>query len=594
VPVQEPTGPETETVMGAMLSRIEGRGPAAYQIWLPPLADPLTLDGMLPQLRDTETRGFCPEGWPANGRLTVPVAMVDKPFEQKRDLLWADLSGSAGHAVVIGAPQSGKSTLLRTLVGALALTHTPAEVQFFFLDFGGGGLSGLAGLPHVSGAAGRLDADRCRRIVAEVTTLLADRERLFTERGIDSMAAFRAQPPPTADGRRFGDVFLFIDGWMTLKQEFEALEEAISTLAARGLGYGIHLVISANRWMELRPAIRDMIGTQFELRLGDPSDSAIDRRAAATVPESAPGRGLTRDKLQFLTSLPRVDGRPGNGDLASGVTDLVKRVDAGWRGPRAPQVRLLPGLIELDALPAPVPGNRKVPLGISEADLGPVFIDFDIDPHFVAFGDTESGKTALLRLIGHGIMRRYTPERAGIVVADYRRSLLGAIEGPHLIEYCGSVGALGGVMGQVEEALRTRLPGPSVTAEQLRNRSWWKGPELFVLVDDYDLVATQGGNPLSVLADFLPQARDIGLHLVVVRRSGGAGRAMYEPILQRLRDLATPGIILSGSKDEGALLGDVKPSVQPPGRGQLVSRRSGVALVQVAWAPDSTVDAPPG
>src|SRR5581483_11200631 len=42
LPPSEPGGPEAETVMGAMLSRIEGRGPAAYQIWLPPLADPLT------------------------------------------------------------------------------------------------------------------------------------------------------------------------------------------------------------------------------------------------------------------------------------------------------------------------------------------------------------------------------------------------------------------------------------------------------------------------------------------------------------------------------------------------------------------------
>jgi S-DNA-T family DNA segregation ATPase FtsK/SpoIIIE len=129
-----------------------------------------------------------------------------------------------------------------------------------------------------------------------------------------------------------------------------------------------------------------------------------------------------------------------------------------------------------------------------------------------------------------------------------------------------------------------------VTAEQLRNRSWWKGPELFVLVDDYDLVATQGGNPLTLLIDFLPQARDVGLHVVIVRRSGGASRALYDPVIQRLRDLATPGLVMSGSKDEGALLGDVKPSVQPPGRGQLVSRRSGVALVQVAWLPDSTLD----
>ncbi|GAA4949222.1 hypothetical protein GCM10023238_14430 [Streptomyces heliomycini] len=34
---------------------------------------------------------------------------------------------------IAGGPQSGKSTLLRTLITALALTHTPREVQFYCL-----------------------------------------------------------------------------------------------------------------------------------------------------------------------------------------------------------------------------------------------------------------------------------------------------------------------------------------------------------------------------------------------------------------------------------------------------------------------------
>jgi S-DNA-T family DNA segregation ATPase FtsK/SpoIIIE len=136
--------------------------------------------------------------------------------------------------------------------------------------------------------------------------------------------------------------------------------------------------------------------------------------------------------------------------------------------------------------------------------------------------------------------------------------------------------------------MRQRLPGPDVTTEQLRTRSWWTGPELFVLVDDYELVSTSGRNPLTVLLEFLPQARDIGLHVIVARGAGGASRALFEPMLQRIRELGSPGIVLSGDKDEGVLLGDVKPSQQPPGRGTLVRRRHGSSLVQVTWTP------PPG
>jgi S-DNA-T family DNA segregation ATPase FtsK/SpoIIIE len=92
-------------------------------------------------------------------------------------------------------------------------------------------------------------------------------------------------------------------------------------------------------------------------------------------------------------------------------------------------------------------------------------------------------------------------------------------------------------------------------------------------------------NPLLPLVEFLAQAKDVGLHVVVARRSGGAGRALYDPLLGRLRELAVPGLVMNGSADEGALVGGVKPTPSPPGRGTLVDRRRGNRRVQLGWLP---------
>jgi S-DNA-T family DNA segregation ATPase FtsK/SpoIIIE len=440
----------------------------------------------------------------------------------------------------------------------------------------------------VSGYATRRDAQRCRRLVAEVVSLLAAREQFFAANGIDSIAAFRQRraefTESGGDGREFGDVFLVVDDWTTLRQEYEQLEEAITNLAARGLGFGIHVVVSVNWWMGVRAQLRDAIGTRFELRLGDPSDSVIDRRAAQNVPTDAPGRGLTKDKLHFLAALPRVDADQRAASVATGTADLVARVSKAWPGPVAPPVRLLPREISLAALEqVATPAGRAFPLGIAESDLKPVYLDFSTDPHFIAFGDVESGKTNLLRTMLSGITSRYSAKEAAVIVVDYRRGLLGTVTGDHLLGYAGAEPVLNGLLAEVAEAMRQRLPGPDITAEQLRTRGWWEGPELFVVVDDYELVATGGRNPLSVLVEYLPQARDIGLHLIIARASGGASRAMFEPLLQRVKELGSPGIVLSGEKDEGVLIADVKASPQPAGRGTLARRRQGSALVQVAW-----------
>jgi S-DNA-T family DNA segregation ATPase FtsK/SpoIIIE len=60
---------------------------------------------------------------------------------------------------------------------------------------------------------------------------------------------------------------------------------------------------------------------------------------------------------------------------------------------------------------------------------------------------------------------------------------------------------------------------------------------------------------------------------------------MYEQVLLRLGELSSPGLIMSGSKDEGPLIGNVRPSPMPPGRGRLVTRKEGIRLVQLAWQP---------
>jgi S-DNA-T family DNA segregation ATPase FtsK/SpoIIIE len=584
--------PAAESLMRVLVARLAGRGAPAHRVWLPPLAQAPNLDDLLGGLTLDPVRGLSTANPSVCGALQIPVAEVDKPFEQRRDVAWLDLSAAAGHVAIVGSPQSGKSTAARTVITALALTHTPHEVQIYCLDFGGGGLGSLRELPQVGGVAGRLEAAPVRRTVGEIATLLADRERHFAERGIESVATFRRLRRPSdldatlavpEDG--FGDVFLVVDGWSTLRNEYEDLEPVVVDIATRGLSYGIHVVATAVRWNDFRISSKDLFASRIELRLGDPGESTVNRRTAANVPSGAPGRGLTQDGTHLLTALPQATDR--------NPAELVKAIAAAWSGPVAPAVRMLPAVLAYAEILATAEGGSRVPvgaglalpLGIAEADLRPVLIDFGTDPHLLAFGDSESGKSSLLRSIAESISRRFTPEQARIVIVDYRRSLLGAVGSEHLIGYGSAAENTGPLLESVAGYMDKRRPGPDVTPEQLRNRSWWSGPECFVLVDDYDLVANGPTNPVLPLLDHLSQGRDVGLHLVLTRRAGGAGRAMYEPVLQRLRELGTPGLVMAGDRDEGPLVGAVRPGPQPAGRGWLVTRREGVRLVQLAHLP---------
>jgi len=546
-----------EKLLDILVDRLENKGKPAHQIWLPPLDDPPPLTDLLPALTVDPDYGLTAAG--PRGTLRVPIGLVDKPLEQRRDHLVVDLSAGAGHAVVVGGPRSGKSTAVRTLISALALTHTPREVQFYCLDFGGGSLTTLREFPHVGGVASRLDVGAVRRTVAEVLQLLSNRERFFAEHGIEGMASYRERRAAGefADDA-WGDVFLVVDGWPVLRSDFEELEATLAEIAGRGLAYGVHVVATCSRWFDLRGTIRDLFGTRIELRLGDPSDSVVDRRAAMSVPADKPGRGLA-DKGHHLV-------------VATPTGDLGPQLAAAWPVSGAPRVRLLPLQLQEAELAAVL--QRKpaegLPIGLAERDLGPVSIDFDADPHFLLFGDTESGKTGFLRRLARSITERYEPTEARIILVDYRRSIDLADE--HVM---GSFSEPRGVEAMVADLLPVL---------ERRQSGEWSGPHIHILVDDYDLVVGQTSNPLAGLIDYLAHGRDIGLHLVIARRSGGAGRAIYEPLIARLRDLGSPGLLMSGDRSEGALLGTARPQSLPPGRAQLVTRRD-TSLIQLVHTP---------
>jgi S-DNA-T family DNA segregation ATPase FtsK/SpoIIIE len=549
---QEASATPTPSVSRAVLDRLRGHGPPAHRVWLPPL-------GPAPELRtllggDARTAAA----------VRVPIGIVDRPFEQCRTPLTVDLSGAAGNVAIVGGPQSGKSTALRTLITALAATHDPSQVQFYCLDFGGGTLASARTLPHVGAVAGRAEPRLIGRIVAECESVVRRREATFREHAVASMADYRRRrtTPGAATADPFGDVFLVIDGWATVRQEFETLETSITTVAAQGLSFGVHVVLSASRWADIRPSLRDQLGTRIELRLGDPADSELDRKAAQHVPHDSPGRGLSRDGLHMVIALP------------------VAEVPAG--GPIAPPIPLLPMRIDRETLMrgAGVELDSRVLLGVRERELHTVTVEFEQNPHLLILGGNGCGKTATLRTLCRELVRTKTPAQAQLLIVDFRRALLGVVESEHLRGYAISPAALGAVLPGLLDLLRGRMPPPDASQAQLRTGSWWSGPDLYVVVDGYDLVATQTGNTLAPIVEFLPYAQDLGLHLVVARRGAGAERAMFDPLLEGLRDLGCASLIMSG-----APFGPTRPVQLPPGRGVLSTGAGGEDLVQVAWSP---------
>ena len=578
--------------MDIAVAKMKGKGYPAHQVWLPPLETPDTFATLMPDLRPDPELGFVSRAWRESGTLRVPLGTVDLPLEQRRETLVLDLSGAGGNFAIVGGPQTGKSTALRTIVQALSLTYTPQEVQFYVMDFGGGTFAGFANAPHVAGVATRDTEEVRTRMLAEIAAIMDDRERYFGQNGIDSMDTYRRGRLEGRYDDGYGDVFLVIDGWGALRSEFDSLDRQVATMMSRGLSLGVHLIVSASRWMDFRSEAQDLFGSRLELHTANPKESIVNREGASRIPKGRPGRGIDMAGHEMMIGLPRADAEQDPTTVSQGVAYTIKKIREHLVAGEGPKLRLLPEKITVEEILAQLPEQQILPsgggdmiLGVEESRLGPLVFNTRAESHLYLFGDSKTGKSTFLRSIMQEITRLYTPDQAKIIAIDMRRSIMSDVPKEYTLRYITNHDAAMKDLRDVANFLRARLPGSDVTAEQIRERSWWSGPEFWVLVDDYDLAVTMSGNPLAELVDLLPQASDIGLHVVLTRRMGGAARATFEKVLQMMGDLAVTGILLSGNPSEGAIINGVKPKRAIPGRAQVIHRDLGVVSAQMASTP---------
>ena len=331
-----------DTVLDVIVRRLEGQGAPAHQVWLPPLdRAPVAGPAAAGRCPATPGRGLHRGRVRAPGRLVVPLGLVDKPFEQRRDALYRDFSGAAGHMhdrrrpavrqvdaaahadrVVRAHPHPARGAVLRP--GLRRRRHGVA----------GRTCRTWAGSPRGWTPSGC--AARSPRWPASSTR----REEFFRAHGIDSIATYRRRRAARRTARTSPGA---TSSWSS------TAGATSDGLRGAGAGRPRHrrraASATASTWCSRPPApwrsgppSRTSCSDRLELRLGDAMDSEFDRKVAANVPAGRT-RAAARSR-RSCTSWRRCRGSTAHAPAATS-SEATARPGRGrsarhWQGPAAP------------------------------------------------------------------------------------------------------------------------------------------------------------------------------------------------------------------------------------------------------------------
>lgn len=603
IPVNRDMAPAEQAQDAEPLSEAEavaqGAGGSAARplidFWQPPLNDGLNADELVHRLRGKSWR----DDYGNTPGLVLPVGLEDRPFDCTQPVTTVDLRREQ-HWAIAGGKTSGLSTAMATAVLGGALLYRPERVQFYIAG-ASSVLMNLRALPHVAGIAPNSHEDGILRVLDSVIELIKFRARKFLELDItfEEFMAARAVDPDIYPEIEGGEIVLVVEDFVTLKTKLQTPREdrfvpRMVTITQDGSAAGVHALISSiTHGHAFQSHVSNNVNGKIELKLGGNDTSNLSRIESKMLPEGQPGWGISPAGYRMRVGLPQMTSAAGT--LAADKDSLGAVFEHEVGAKRATTMAKLPDVITLADLQAQAPG--KVVVALRERDLAPVVWNFKRNPHLVVLGRPDSGRTTALRGAGQAVMDVYGPQEARFHIIDLKKQNMGMFDGRYVDSYSVSGAQARARMQELAVQMRARRPADdlNLSPEELATRRFWEGPEVFVVIDNAELMPNYNqpdypfypdrNNDNASLIPLLQEASQLGLHIMYTAQLNPAYAmaSTHNPLFGTLRNMYSPTLILDGDPSLAAVAANVRPVPQErPGKGLWVETEL-VGTVLAPW-----------
>ena len=373
--------------------------------WLPELPSRLYLT------KDILRTGFDGNGWCGKGEwLRVPIGIFDKPESQQQGLQYIDFIEN-GHYAIFGAPSTGKTTLLKSVILALGMLYEPTDVSCYILDFGGWSMSAFADMPHVGGVVLDSEEEKISKLGGMLQEEIERRKRLFLQHTVSNISQYR-----TVVSADLPAVIIAIDNITPVFELYPDLEPLFVTIAREGAAYGIYLIFTTNSSSGVRYKIMQNVRGAVAFELTDKSDypqivGRLEGRKLAKVAGRAFMKGNPPMEFQAAIYMPGANDM----EKVQNLKDTFSQMNKVWKGIRPKAIPVMPEHITLDQLCSQYQKRTCLPIGISYDSLETVICDMTEQYSFVVCGMDAAQNSQILLDIANIIHTKSPQDKIYII-----------------------------------------------------------------------------------------------------------------------------------------------------------------------------------
>ena len=378
----------------------------ALQIWVNKLPDVISLNSLVKS-------GFNGSSWINDSYDIKPiVGLVDDPTTQSQfnfDISFAQ----KGNTAIYGAPGTGKTTFLYTMITSLVTMYSPDSVSIYALDFGGGGLNLFKNFPHVGGIAVNGDDDRINKLATMLLDELERRKKLLAKEGFTSIESYR-----NSTDEKIPNIVLLIDNFQPITEQYPNLDQFLQTYSRDGSSCGMYMVATTSSITGISYRISNNIKNNVALNLNDKSDyiNVIGNLQGMTI-ENLPGRGLIKGQppLEIQVALPTSDR--DEAARVSKIRELAEAMKAAWKGKTARPIPVMPEKVILSSY-----DTNEILLGLSQSDISEETVDIK-DRQFMIIS-SHSDSSLLNEIVFKQVIEKVKPQTViaysqNIMLNDY-------------------------------------------------------------------------------------------------------------------------------------------------------------------------------